>query len=103
MPENLGGYIGLAVTIIWFVGMLIWFFRRQYGRAKKVSATVVNKQVTETFSKYAGSGKEKVYYVTFLAGGKRRSFKVSAFSYNGYRVGESGTLTYKGDRLIDFS
>lgn len=103
MPENLGGYIGLAVTIVWFVGTLIWFFRRQYGRAKKVSATVVNKQITDSFSKYSGNGKGKVHYVTFLAGGKRRCFKVSAFSYNGYRVGESGTLTYKGDRLIDFS
>jgi hypothetical protein len=103
MPENLMGYIGVAVTIIWFIGLLIWFFRRQYGRAKKVSATVVNKQVTESFSKYYGNGKVKVYYVTFQVGGKRRSFRVSDFSYNGYRIGESGTLTYKGDRLIDFS
>ena len=74
-----------------------------FGKPKTVRAEVIGKQTVESFSKYAGSGKEKAYYVTFLAGGKRRSFKVSAFSYNGYRVGESGTLTYKGDRLIDFS
>ena len=103
MSENLMGYIGVSVTIIWFICMLVWFFRRQYGHPKKVSATVVNKQVKESFSKYSGNGKGKVYYVTFLAGGKRRNFKVSDFSYNGYRIGESGTLTYKGDRLIDFS
>ena len=103
MPENLTGYIGAAITIIWFVGMLIWFFRRQYGRTKSVKATLVNKQVTESFSKYSASGKCNHYYVTFLINGKRRSFKVSEFSYNGYHKGETGTLKFKGDRLIDFS
>ena len=103
MPENLSGYIAVAVTMIWFVGMLVWFFRRQYGRAKTVKATLVNKQVTEDFSKYAASGKTNHYYVTFQIGSKCRSFKVSEFSYNGYHKGETGTLRFKGDRLIDFS
>ena len=103
MPENLGAYIGVAVTILWFVGMLVWFFQRQYGRTKSVKATLVNKQVTEDFSKYAASGKSYHYYVTFLIDGKRRSFKVSEFSYKGYHKGETGILKYKGDRLIEFS
>ena len=103
MPENLGSYIGFSVTVIWFVGILIWFFRRQYGKTKTVKATLVNKQVTESFSKYSATGKTKHYYVTFLVNGKRRSFQVSEFSYNGYRKGETGTLKYKGDRIIDFS
>ena len=103
MPDNLTGYIGAAITIIWFVGMLIWFFRRQYGCTKSVKATLVNKQVTESFSKYSATGKTNHYYVTFQIGTKRRSFKVSEFSYNGYHKGETGTLKYKGDRLIDFS
>ena len=102
MPENLTGYIAVAVVIIWFAGMLVWFFRRQYGPTKTVKATCVNKQVTEDFSKYSATGKSKHYYVTFLINGKRRSFKVSEFSYNGYHKGETGTLKYKGDRLIDF-
>ena len=103
MPENLTGYIGVAVTIIWFIGMLVWFFQRQYGPTKSVKATLVNKQVTESVSKYSASGKSYHYYVTFLINGKRRSFKVSRFSYDGYHKGETGTLKYKGDRLIDFS
>lgn len=103
MPENFSAYIGVAVTILWFVGMLVWFFQRQYGRTKSVKATLVNKQVTESFSKYSASGKSYHYYVTFLINGKRRSFKVSEFSYDGYHKGETGTLKYKGDRLIDFS
>ena len=103
MPENLGAYIGFAVTILWFVGILVWFFQRQYGKTKAVKATLVNKQVTEDFSKYSATGKSLHYYVTFLVNGKRKSFKVSEFSYNGYHKGETGTLKYKGDRLIDFS
>ena len=103
MPEYLGAYFGAAVTILWFIGMLVWFFRRQYGRTKSVKATLVNKQVTQSFSKYSASGKSYHYYLTFLINGKRRSFQVSEFSYNGYRKGETGTLKYKGDRLIDFS
>jgi len=54
----------------------------------------------EQFSKY---GKRVKYAVTFLTDGKKKSFYVSEFSYNGYRKGEKGTLTYQGDRLIDFS
>ena len=33
---------------------------------------------------------------------KKKSFYVSQFSYNGYRVNERGTLKYKGDKLIEF-
>ena len=103
MPEHFSAYIGVAVTIIWFIGMLVWFFQRQYGPTNSIKATLVNKQVTESFSKYSVSGKSYQYYVTFLINGKRRSFKVSKFSYDGYQKGETGTLKYKGDRLIDFS
>ena len=102
MPENLGGYIAFAVTVIWFVGILIWFFRRQFGKTRTVNATLINKQINEIFYKSCPTGK-KQYYVTFLVNGKRRSFQVSELSYNGYHKGETGTLKYKGDRLIDFS
>ena len=102
MPENLVGYIGVTLTIVWFVCMLVWILQRRFGSTKTVRATVVNKQVNEVYSKYSGNGKIKQYYVTFLIGKKRRSFKVSEFSFNGYRKGETGTLKYKGDRLIDF-
>ena len=33
---------------------------------------------------------------------KKKTFRISEFSYGGYRVGESGTLVYKGDKLVDF-
>ena len=102
MPDNLMGYIGLTLFIVWFVAMLVWFLRRQFSPIKTVRATVVNKQISESFSKYSGTGKSQTYRVTFLIDGKCRSFRVSAFSYKGYRKGETGTLKYKADRLINF-
>ena len=102
MPDNLIGYIAVLVTIAWFVGILLRIYNRKYGKTKTAKATVVHKQVNEVFSKYSGTGKTYMYYVTFRFNGKRKSFSVSEISYNGYREGETGTLKYKGDRLIDF-
>ena len=103
MPGNIGAYIGFAVTVIWFVGIIVWCINRNFGKTITAEATIVHKQITEDFSKYSHTGKSYHYYVTFKFNGKRRSFKVSKFSYNGYKVGEKGTLKYKADRLIDFS
>lgn len=103
MPENfmtllfLG--LGLLVTIVYIVRLL----RNKFAPVTIVKAVVVNKQKVETVSKYSAAGKHTKYAVTFLAEGKRLSFYVSEFSYGGYRKNESGTLTYKGDKLIDFS
>jgi len=102
MPENFGAYIGFAITVIWFVGIIVWCINRNFGKTKSVQATIVHRQITEDFSKYSANGKSYHYYVTFQFNGKRRSFKVSEFSYKGYNVGEKGTLKYKSDRLIDF-
>ena len=68
----------------------------------------VEQSVIETLfevftNELAGTGKAKQCYVTFLIGNKHRSFRVSEFSYHGFRNGETGTLKYRGDRLIDFS
>ena len=97
---NLAGYIAAAVTVIWFIGIFVWLYRRKYGPTVEVRATVVSKQVTEFYSKYSANA--KLCYVTFQIGNKRKSFKISEFSYNGYRKGQNGTLKYRGSRLIDF-
>ena len=78
-----------------------WLIRR-YGPVKTVKAKVVDKHKAEVLSKYAGSGKAVRYVVTFEIAGKRKGFYVSEFSYGGYRKGETGTLKYQGDRIIDF-
>ena len=33
---------------------------------------------------------------------KKHAFCVSRFSYDGYRIGEKGKLTYKGNKLLSF-
>lgn len=101
-PDDLFPILGVAATLTWFAAIIVWSIRRKFGKTKTCKATVVNKQINETFSKYSGNGKEYRYYVTFRMNGKRRSFAVSQFSYSGYRIGETGTLKYKADRLIDF-
>jgi hypothetical protein len=94
-------YNGLWTALLILSAVSI--FRRFFAKPKTVSAEVVGKQTVEWFSKYAGNGKRTRYVVNFLVEGKKKSFYVSEFSYNGYRKGERGTLTYQGDRLIDFS
>ena len=101
MGGNWPGIIAVAVTIIWFTAILVWILKQRYGKAKTVKATVIHKQISDSFSKY--SGNTKLFYITFQIGRKHRSFKVSEFSYHGYRIGESGMLKYKADRIIDFS
>ena len=82
--------------------LMIRLLSKRMGQVKTVKAEVIGKQTVESFSKYAASGKNVKYVVIFSAGGKKLSFYVSEFSYGGYRKGEKGTLTYRGDRLIDF-
>ena len=90
---------------LWFfvaIKMGIRYFRGRHAKVKTVKAKVIDKFRAETFDKYHGSGKACQYRVVFEAEGKKRSFAVSEFSYGGYRVGETGTLKYQADRLIDF-
>ena len=106
MPDNIasivigclfGGIFALAL-----VRSLIKAVKNRCGSVKTVPATIVDKQTVENFSKYAGNGKQVKYVVVFSVNGKRKGFYVSAFSYDGYHVGEKGTLKYKGDQLIEF-
>ena len=100
---NLVNRIIAWVTILFFLflygALLFRFLRSRFGKSRTVTAKVVGKQTVERFSKY---GKKTQYAVTFLVEGKNMSFYVSELSYGGYRKGEVGKLTYRGDRLIDF-
>ena len=102
MPNNLPAMIFIALIFAYLVYYIIRLARRKYGRTKTAQATVINKQVVEHFSRYSGTGTRKTYHVTFLVNGKRKVFDLSEFSYNGFKIGESGTIKYKGTRLIDF-
>lgn len=102
MPENLSNIIIISLFLgVWLLAAICYLVKR-LAPVKTVSATVADKHKTESFSKYAGNGKHIKYVIVFSAGGKKLSFYVSEFSYGGYRVGEKGTLTYKGNKIIAF-
>ena len=101
MPDALR-YVYIALALVVTVPLAVKIVRNIFAPFTTTKATVVHKQTVESFSKYSGTGKHVKYAVTFSVNGKKRSFYVSEFSYHGYRKGETGTLTYKGDRLINF-
>ncbi|MBE6959248.1 MAG: DUF2500 domain-containing protein [Ruminococcaceae bacterium] len=101
--ENVPGYIFLGIILILGIACAVRFLQDKCSPVKTVKATVVHKQTVEAFSKYSGTGKHTKYAVTFQAGQKKLSFYVSEFSYRGYKIKETGTLKYKGSRIIDFS
>lgn len=102
MFERISSLALPALLILLWVLVIIRFIINRSAPTKTVKATVTDKQTVETFSKYSGNGNVTKYVVVFSAEGKKKSFYVSHFSYNGYRINEKGTLKYKGDRLISF-
>ena len=106
MPENVANiailllYITIGVLVIGSV--LVRTIKNRYILIKCVNAVVIDKNIVKTFSKYSGNGKYEKYVVVFSIEGKKKSFYVSQFSYDGYRINEKGTLKYKGDKLIEF-
>ena len=106
MPENV---INIVITSI-FIGIgalamgsiIVRTIKNRYASIKVVEAVVIDKNKIESFSKYSGSGQAEKYVIVFSVNGKKKSFYVSQFSYNGYKVNEKGTLKYKGNKLISF-
>ena len=106
MPENISNIVivslFMGVGALALVSVLVKAVKNRYAPIKTVKAVVVDKNKVETFSKYSGTGKSEKYVIVFSIEGKKKSFYVSQFSYNGYRVNETGMLKYKGDKLIEF-
>ena len=73
-----------------------------FAPVKTVDAVVVKKYKVDNFSKYSGTGVKSKYVVVFESGSKLIRLYVSEFSYNQYKVNEKGSLTYKGNSIIDF-
>jgi hypothetical protein len=102
MPET--AQMWIIALVLGFWGVLIWkVLKNKLAPVKTVRAVVKDKQKIESFTKYRGTSKAERYCVVFDAQGKRLSFYVSRFSYEHYRINDTGTLKYKGDRIIDFS
>ena len=106
MPENISNIIIISLFIgigaLAMGSIIVRTIKNRYAPIKTVHAVVIEKNKVETFSKYSGNGKSEKYVIVFSIDGKKKSFYVSQFSYNGYRVNEKGMLKYKGDKLIKF-
>lgn len=105
MPFNASTIFSILLAALWLFVMIKLVVRAVRSRTAPMTearAAVVDKQKIEHFSKYSGSGKSERYVVVFLAEGKKLSFYVSEFSWRGYHVGDTGTLQYRGDKLIGF-
>ena len=102
MAERIAGLALPALIAIFWILAILRFITNRHAPVKTVKATVIDKRIIETFSKYSGNGKQERYVVVFSVDGKKRSFYVSQFSYGGYRLKEKGTLKYKGNKLISF-
>ena len=105
LREFYGLLPGLILGIVFLsalICMLVKEVKNRYAPVKTVKARVIRKHKVDVVSKYAGKGKQEHYVVVFSAEGKTLSFYVSAFSYNGYKVKETGILKYKGSRIISF-
>lgn len=102
MPERILEILGVSVIMILGSLQFIKMAINRFAPVKTSKAVVVDKTVIERFSKYAVSGMVKEYVIVFSLEGKKKSFSVSQFSYNGYKINEKGTLTYQGNRIISF-
>ena len=106
MPEPVHKVIillAIACTLFLFGKIIYQILRNKYAKVKTVKAQVVDKFKADKFTKiYGSTARAPQYYVVFQIDNKKKSFRVAEFSHSGYRVGERGTLKYKGDRLVDF-
>lgn len=91
----------ILVFTLWGI-LIIKFFKNRYSAVKTVNATVTDKYKCQTGSKTYGELTPECYTVVFLTKNKKLSFNVSEFSYNNYKIDETGILKYKGKRIIDF-
>ena len=110
MPKNMNE---IYSAVLWTLIILLYaavllriaykVIKDKYAPVKSEKAQVVDKFVSDKFTKiFSSYAKKPQYYVVFAVGNRKRSFRVSEFSYKGYKVNEQGTLTYKGSKLIDF-
>lgn len=94
-------FIGFIIFL--FVAVFIRNCMAVFGSVKTVDAKVVKKYKVDEFTKYSGTGKKHRYVVVFETKGKLLRLNVSEAAYSGYRVNEKGSLTYKGNRCIEFN
>ena len=101
MADGILGWIQIGLTIVALAAAILLPISYKFSPVRTVKAKVVGKNKADFPSKYGTNTKYAVVFQT--DSGKKLSFYVSEFSYGGYHRGETGTLKYQGDRIIDFN
>ena len=93
-----------AAALVIAVMVALKLYRRRFSRAVRAAAEVVNKEtyVTEVMGKERLPHTERRYVLSFMSGGRKLDFYVSAAMYESCSVGDRGNIEYKGDSLINF-
>lgn len=102
MISNIINMVLSALVLICWVLIAARCVINSCASVKVVRAKVVDKYKQRTITKFYGTFMREGCVIVLEANGKRLSFSVSEFSYDGYALGETGTLKYKGNRLISF-
>ncbi len=101
--QTAGILLCIGTTLLIMGGILWKLLWDRITPVKTVPAQVTGKYIAENTSIRMGSSRIPLHKVVFLIHGKERSFTVSSFSYGSYCKGQTGTLKYKGSRILDFS
>ena len=96
-------FLAVAFFVICWVLIALKLTKGRYAESRKVKAVITDKYKYTPASHIPGTFNNKTEYtVVFSVGKKKLAFNVSEYSFSNYRVCKKGTLTYKGDRLIEF-
>ena len=100
---NIFNIILAVVFLLCWVLIIRKIILSRFSKVKKVKAKISDKYIPRIISNYPGAFKPKRYVVVFETKNEKLSFDVSEFSYGNYKIGDEGTLNYKGTKLISFS
>lgn len=104
MTGNIINIIFTAVGVLIAAGIIIRIIKSRRCAERRVTARIIDKQtyIQTVVSKSQPPFKDKKYIVAFLNGNKRLTFYVPREFYNRCEINQTGTLIYRGSRIIDF-
>lgn len=101
---NIISRVFCAAALIIAVLAAFRLLKERFSKTIKTVASVVNKQtyMSEVIGKERAPHSERRYVLSFMSGGKRLDFYVSAAMYDNCHIGDKGNITYKGSTLLNF-
>ena len=100
--DNVINIFSIILFLVCWILIIRKFIWNKVAPVKCVKAEVVDKYKPDIVSRYPGVSKQGSFIVVFKTKDEKLSFNVSAFSYDNYQIKEKGTLTYKGNQIINF-